>query len=310
MIKTIKKLQQFGVMGINQRNAGYILAYNKRSLFPLVDDKFQTKIIAKKAGVPTPELYALIEIQHQIREFFEFIKGYKNFVIKPARGSGGEGILVISGKVKNYFRKSSGSLLTEKDLERHISMILGGAYSLGGHPDSAIVEYEVQFDPIFKKISYLGVPDIRIIIFKGVPVMSMVRLPTKMSDGKANLHQGAVGAGVDIKTGKTIGGVWKNQRIDEHPDTGESIIDLQIPNWDNLLLLASKAYEMTDLGYIGVDLVLDRDLGPLLLELNARPGLNIQIANNQGLIHKLEKIEKNLPKGLTPEERIEFAKAL
>ena len=38
------------------------------------------------------------------------------------------------------------------------------------------------------------------------------------------------------------------------------------------------------LGYVGVDIVLDANYGPMVLEANARPGLNIQIANNQGLL--------------------------
>jgi hypothetical protein len=49
---------------------------------------------------------------------------------------------------------------------------------------------------------------------------------------------------------------------------------------------------MTGLGYIGVDVVLDANHGPLLLELNARPGLAIQIANFQGLLVPLEQIER------------------
>jgi D-alanine-D-alanine ligase-like ATP-grasp enzyme len=32
-----------------------------------------------------------------------------------------------------------------------------------------------------------------------------------------------------------------------------------------------------------VDLVIDADLGPLMLEVNARPGLQIQVINGQGL---------------------------
>jgi D-alanine-D-alanine ligase-like ATP-grasp enzyme len=45
---------------------------------------------------------------------------------------------------------------------------------------------------------------------------------------------------------------------------------------------------MTGLGYIGADIVLDRLRGPVLLELNARPGLAIQVANQCGLLHRLE----------------------
>jgi alpha-L-glutamate ligase-like protein len=181
-------------------------------------------------------------------------------------------------------------------------------YSLGGHPDKAIIEYRVRFDPVFESISYMGVPDIRILVFLGVPVMSMVRLPTHMSDGKANLHQGAVGAGIDITTGKTMTAVWCEEIIDEHPDTGNLVTDIMIPQWDDFLNLATRCYELTGLGYQGVDIVLDREKGPMILELNARPGLNIQIANKAGLHGRLKKVEKNHKNLKSVEERINFAK--
>lgn len=54
-----------------------------------------------------------------------------------------------------------------------------------------------------------------------------------------------------------------------------------------MLLMAAEAIEMTGLGYLGADFVLDKERGPVLLELNARPGLAIQIANRSGLRRRL-----------------------
>ena len=42
--------------------------------------------------------------------------------------------------------------------------------------------------------------------------MAMLRLPTKASGGRANLHQGAIGAGVDLVTGVTHHAVLKNRK--------------------------------------------------------------------------------------------------
>jgi alpha-L-glutamate ligase-like protein len=171
-----------------------------------------------------------------------------------------------------------------------------------------LIEYRVQFDPVFEAISYQGVPDVRVIVFLGVPVMSMVRLPTRMSGGKANLHQGAIGAGIDMTSGTTLSAVWRNQIVTEHPDTGNPVTGVQIPNWDTLLKIAARCYELTELGYIGVDLVLDKDKGPLILELNARPGLNIQIANRAGLLPRLNRVEQNHKELAHIEDRITFSK--
>ena len=196
----------------------------------------------------------------------------------------------------------------QEELDHHISNVLGGMYSLGGHPDKAMIECRVQFDPVFADITYQGVPDVRIIVFLGVPVMSMTRLPTRKSDGKANLHLGAIGAGIDIATGKTLTAVWGNEIVTEHPDAGNPVTDVTVPHWDKLLHLAASCYELTGLGYQGIDIVLDKDRGPLVLELNARPGLNIQIANREGLLPRLRLVEKHSASLKHLDERVAFAK--
>lgn len=295
-------------MAINKRNADYTLKYNPRRLYPLVDDKLRTKQLAQMNGIAVPDLYAVIEVPGQVRALPEKLKEFSDFVIKPAHGSGGEGILVISDRLNDRLRKPDGVIITWDELHHHVLNVLSGLYSLGGQPDQALVEYYVQFAPVFEKISYQGVPDIRIIVFMGVPVMSMVRLPTRMSDGKANLHQGALGAGIDMATGTTLSAVLGNEIVSDHPDTGHPVTGVTIPHWDDLLNLAARCFELTGLGYQGVDIVLDRDKGPLILELNARPGLNIQIANNAGLLLRLELVERCHFELQTVEERVAFAK--
>jgi alpha-L-glutamate ligase-like protein len=308
MFHLARALKERGVLGINGRNALYTLGYNRRQLYPLVDDKLKTKRLAQQAGIAVPELYAVIEIQRQIKDLEALLQPYRDFVIKPASGSGGDGIIVITRRNKGLFRKANGQLVDLALLQHHLSNTLSGMYSLGGQPDKALIEYRVSFDQVFEAISYQGVPDIRIVVFQGVPVMSMVRLPTRMSDGKANLHQGAIGAGIDLATGKTLTAVWRNQIVEEHPDTGNPVTGVQIPGWEKLLELSARCYELTGLGYMGVDLVLDQELGPLILELNARPGLNIQIANNQGLQLRLQQVEREINLLDSIEARVSFAR--
>ncbi|MGH1439658.1 MAG: alpha-L-glutamate ligase-like protein [Cellvibrionaceae bacterium] len=308
MFNTIRKLRQRGIMGINSRNASYIQGYNKRSLYPIVDDKLTTKSYAIDRGLAVPPLYNTIESPGQLKNLKEILDPLEDFVVKPANGSGGDGILVFDGKYGDQYRTVSGRLVSFDEIHTHMIDTLSGVFSLGGQPDTAMIEYRVKFDPVFSKISYQGVPDVRIIVFQGIPVMAMVRLPTRQSGGKANLHQNAIGAGIDVSTGKTLSGVQGNSIVTTHPDTRESIVDVQVPHWDNLLEIAAGCYELCGLGYLGVDLVLDKELGPLILELNARPGLNIQIANNDGLSRRLNIIENldSIPVDIS--ERISFAK--
>ena len=305
------KLREAGVLGLNERNAEFIMRLNPRRFYPRVDDKALTKELALAAGMAVPELYGVIEHQGQVRSFASVVAECESFVIKPAQGSGGDGILVVTGRSKrkrDRYRLSSGVLITDAELEHQISNIVSGQYSLSGNPDKALIEYCVRFDPVFAEVSYQGVPDVRIIVYRGYPAMAMVRLPTRASDGKANLHQGAVGAGVDMGSGETLNGVLQNEVVDEHPDTGALIAGVAIPQWDFILQSAARCFEVTDLGYLGVDMVLDRDLGPLILEMNARPGLNIQIANRTGLSDRIDRIEEIYDSKATPEERAEVAR--
>ncbi|MEE2732441.1 MAG: alpha-L-glutamate ligase-like protein [Pseudomonadota bacterium] len=278
------RLRELGIVGMNQRNAEFIMPYNQRRYYPLVDNKIITKQRAIEKNIPVPQLYGHIELEHQAAHLPALLSQYTEFVIKPANGSGGNGIMVIAGKTASgHFRKSNDSVVHIDEIKHHVSNILSGMYSLGGETDTAIIEYRVKFDPCFENVSFKGVPDIRLIVFRGIPLFAMIRLPTRQSDGRANLHQGAVGVGIDLGTGLTHHGVMQSRPILEHPDTGFPLTGIQIPQWDRILEMAATCYELAPLGYLGVDLVMDRELGPMMLELNARPGLAIQIANQQGL---------------------------
>lgn len=301
------KLKKIGVVGMNQRNVELIAQNNPRRLYPLVDDKLKTKLVTEGVGIAVPKMIGVARTQYHVRQLGEFLKGLKGFVIKPSKGSGGKGILVITGRDGEDFVKPSGSCVTLKELQHHVSNTLSGLYSLGGKPDVAMVETLVEFSDVFEGFSYEGVPDVRVILFRGYPIMAMTRLSTRESDGKANLHQGAVGLGIDIATGRSLRAVQHGQPVEHHPDTGRKLSELKVPYWKTLLTLTSRCYDVTGLGYLGADIVLDKKLGPLLLELNARPGLAIQIANGMGMQPRLAMIESQRHMERTAEERISFS---
>ena len=301
------KLRARGVMGMNHRNFSYIAKYNDRKLYPNVDDKLKTKELALEHGLAVPDLLGVVKYQHDVKRVFTILDQYSGFCIKPAKGSGGKGILVILKSDENGYKKASGDYVSREEIVRHISNILAGLFSLGGASDIAVIEALIEFDPVFEGLSHEGVPDIRMIIFNGYPVMSMLRLATHDSDGKANLHQGAVGVGLEISSGKSRSAVQFDRPIAEHPDTGKSLSEIAINDWSRLLKLSASCYEVSGLGYLGVDLVLDKVRGPLVLELNARPGLAIQTANKIGLLPRLRAIE-GLSVRNTPmvEERVAY----
>ena len=301
------RLRQLGMLGMNCRNVEFINRNNDRSLYPLVDNKLKTKLLAQEYEVPTPRLLFVVREQHEISHIERQLADRDSFVLKPAKGSGGKGILVVKGRSGGRYIKSSGADMGISDIRRHMTNILAGLYSLGGASDVVIIEDLIALDDCFAGYSHEGVPDIRIIVFRGYPVMAMLRLATHVSDGKANLHQGAVGLGLALDSGRCLNAVQFGRSIDSHPDTGKVLSDIHISGWRRILLLAAQCYEMTGLGYIGTDLVLDKGCGPQLLELNARPGLAIQIANGHGLLPRLRHIEKLRERRVVaPPQRVDY----
>jgi len=305
ILEGFRWLRDVGVLGMNRRNAEYIMRFNPRSSFPLVDDKLKTKQLAEAYQIPTPPLYRVIEHHGDMARVEAMLRDYQDFVVKPARGTGGGGIVLVTGHTQGGFIKQSGEVIPMKDLAYHISDILSGIYSLEGLEDRAFLEGLVHPDNVFDAVTYRGVPDIRIIVYRGVPVMSMVRLPTRVSDGKANLHRGAIGVGINMGNGTSLSGVYRSDVVTHHPDTNKPVTGIQVPRWERLLLIAARAADMINLAFLGVDLVIDQARGPLLLELNARPGLQIQVANQAGLLRRLESVDKAPPEIFaTPEMRV------
>ena len=286
-----RRLRERGVLGMNRRNTQCILDLNPRRLFPLVDGKRRMRDLCRAIGVPTPEIYGVIPTHSALRRLPRLLAERPDFVIKPDRGAGGRGILVVTGRDGDGFRRHNGQRLSFGDVRQQVSSILSGLFSLGGRSDAALIQQRVVPDPALARISFQGVGDVRVILYQFVPVMAMLRLPTSFSAGRANLHQGGIGAGVDLNTGVTSHAVLRNRLAERHPDTGESVLGFQVPCWPEILTIACRVSRAVGLGYLGVDVVLDRHQGPLLLEANARPGLAIQIANGQGLLPRLEAVE-------------------
>lgn len=281
------------VLGMNARNFLYIRAFNKRKYKLIADDKLQTKQRLISDGVATPALLAKFRNLNDVRAF-DWGTLPKSFVLKPSHGYGGQGIIVVDKWDGEKGLDSRKRTVTGVDLESEIFNTLDGAHSLNNLPDTAFIEERVHVHSFFKKYTTNGVPDIRVIVCNSIPVMAMLRLPTISSDGKANLHLGAVGIGIDMRTGITTYGVSKDHQVVYIPGKSIKVHGIKIPDWQKILEVATQAQVTSKLGFVGVDIVLDQTQGPLVLEINARPGLAIQIANQQSLRTRLERVA-NLP---------------
>lgn len=297
------ELKEHGILGMNRRNLAFILDSNQRSKYPRVDNKLLTKEICQEHDIPAPKTYFVFHNQGEVRHEGPRVAEYDDFVVKPARGAAGRGITVIARHDGDRFFTPGGREYAWSDLRYHLSAVVSGLYSLGGRPDSAIVEQRIVTHPVLEPLAVDGTPDVRVILYLGVPVMAMVRLPTVASGGRANLHQGAVAAAVDLMTGVTHGGVCRNRALDCHPDTGLTIAGVELPNWRELLGAAMRLGDVLELGYIGVDFVFDAGMGPVVLEANARPGLAIQVAHRHGIRWRLERVRHATPESRQGESR-------
>lgn len=310
MITRALQLRRKGVIGINARNVSLINPLNHRRDMQLVNDKTLTKQLAEKAGIPTPKFYGALTTSRECKKLPYVLNPETGGAIKPARGTQGKGIMIVQGKVENGWQLANGRIVDEDELIFHAINLTSGMFSLAGQPDTVLVEERVVYDDVFRHVTYEGVPDIRVIVLKGIPIAAMLRLPTSKSDGKANLHRGGVGAGLDIATGQTMSAMIGEHPISHHPDTNAPLIGLQVPHWKTILEMATRAYDVTGLGYLGADIVLDRHNGPLLLELNARPGLSIQIAMGTGLKPFVDQVIDLDTAAMSLDDRLAFSEQL
>jgi len=281
------ELKARGILGVNARNARLLFDLNPRACYPRVDDKSVTKRICHAHGIPVPDTYALIEQFGDVPRVEWLLVDRPDVVIKPARGAAGRGVLVLTGRTDSGYVTSGGRRISAEEVRYHVSTTLSGLYSLGGRPDRVIVEERIAIHPALAAMAVGGTPDVRVIVHRGRPVMAMIRLPTRQSGGRANLHQGAVGVGVAIETGATFGGAHHDRPVSVHPDTGAALAGTVLPHWSDVLTIAAALGRALEMGYVGVDIVLDAGRGPVVLEANARPGLAVQIANRSGLLTRL-----------------------
>ncbi|KKQ85355.1 MAG: Alpha-L-glutamate ligase-like protein [Candidatus Woesebacteria bacterium GW2011_GWB1_38_8] len=293
-------MQISDILGLNARTQLFSYAYNDSYGKSLASSKVSTKRALKKANVAAPEIYAKFsDLKHLVN--FDWEKLPDAFALKPSQGLGGEGIVIVkkrakdqnlpSKKANNAWITTQKKRVTVDDLKLHVMDILEGAYSMGNVPDVAYIEEYVGRHKAFRKFSYRGTPDIRVIVFNKVPVMAMLRLPTKESGGRANLHQGAIAVGIDMATGITVRAFWHGSYIRYKPETKRKLHGIKIPQWSRILETAVQAGIATRLGYFGADVVMHPDKGPMILELNSQPGLSIQLANASGLRRRLDRVK-------------------
>ena len=277
-------------LGINNRNIGFVFPSNPRKHYKLADDKVMAKSILEKHEIPCAVTYAVIEKIGEIPAIWEQMQKYDKLAIKPANGSGGEGIKILFKSERGTWL-SGGEEMSDDQIYLFLATIIMGFFSLGS-TDRVLIEECIVPHDCFHSIYPAGVADLRIILYKEQLALGMLRVPTDQSDGKANLHQGGLGIGIDLESGKMTEGYNGTEYFINHPDTDAPICGIEIPFWEEILELSLKTAQHFPLKYLGVDIVIDKVKGPLIMEVNVRPGLGIQMVKRKGLRGILKKIDQ------------------
>ncbi len=279
-----------GLLWQNARNLLYIKGEDFLAARKIADSKLKTKKFLAEHQVAVPETLWILS-KHSENTIERITSLEAPFVIKPNNGYGGKGIVVVDEvNAQGNFVTNTGDILTPQKLKEHISYVLDGFFSLSGGRDKAIIEKKIVLTKEIDLIGSFGLPDIRVIAYNMVPVMAMIRIPTQESGGKANIHGGACAAGIDIGTGKITYISHRGKIVKSVPWIGD-VRGIVIPYWDEVLSLVVKVQQATKIKFLGCDIVLDAHAGPLLLEINIRPWLEIQNVNLAPLRSRLDKIE-------------------
>ena len=277
------------LVGINRRNVSFVYAHNPRSAYPEADDKLLCKELMAKHGVGLAKTLVVCDGLYAIPQTLTTLRTLEHFVVKPANASGGAGIIVVGERASDGVWKKAGGKgqVTIDEIRYRLGEIVFGAFS-GDLDDRAFVEERIFPHRVFQDFWSGGLCDVRVITLDALPFFAMVRVPTFESDGRANLHQGGIGLAVDIDTGLTTRAYYRGRAITHHPEGGGLLLGVQLPDWQGILDTARRAARSVRLGYLGVDVVVDQVRGPMVLEVNARPGLEIQNVHARGLAEALE----------------------
>lgn len=264
---------------MNRRNA-LIEAVNPATAIQLVNRKYDTKNTLSACDIPVAPTIAVATTPVEVRALVDRLPSA--WALKPDRGFGGGGILLASGRDDAAWRSPGGARIDAEDVRRHALAVLDGEFSMGDGADRVLAEPLLRPHSSLAAVAAGGLPDIRIITREGVARAAMLRLPVAASTGKANLHQGGIGVSIDLAGGHATRAVHRSGIITRHPDTGATL-DIEIPEWLQVRSAAERCGPAVGLGYCGVDVVVDAERGPLVVEVNARPGLEIQNVTGRGL---------------------------
>jgi hypothetical protein len=240
-------------------------ALNSPSGRALLEDKkvFAEQLTARGLGSSAPEFYGTVTtdgFQARSPGAGDRLRSQAAVVLKPARGRGGTGVRIAS--------------------PRDVAAMVAG-------PDTElIVQEQVRQHPQLARIHPPSLNTVRVLVVR-LPGHGPVLAAAAHRWGVAgtgpvdNLSSGGLCSRVDLETGRlgpAVGEARARRRIemDHHPDTGELITGVLVPQWARVRELALELMTaFPELDHVGWDLAVT-DRGVRVIEGNgSMPAVSI-----------------------------------
>ena len=266
---------------IGDRAGGWLDYHlNPRSDWALVDDKLTCQVLLEAAGLPTPGLLACYEsparplVGLRTLSHPEQLHGFlaetgSGLFMKPVRSGQGQGCLAI-----RHYLPEQQCLLLENGGQMKLDELL-----------QQLARQSYLFQERLKPHASLArlhpvLASLRVVVLQKPEqpklFRCLLRLPTgkNMVDNFSNGVTGNLLASVDpasgtiekVATGRGIQWRW----LEEHPDNGQSLIGLTVPDWEEarrLAVLGSRLFPRLRLQHWDIGLT---ERGPVVLEVNVR----------------------------------------
>ena len=200
-----------------------------------------------------------IEGKKDLDKFRDYCTRHDTFIVKPLAGSyGGKGVRIITINEDYPCDNVFIDLLTEMKKTPYM------------------LEEVIEQDPGMAKFHPQSVNTIRLVTINENRNVEIVQACVRIGMGNSIVDNGCLSSAVDIERGvvTSLGRcAHKAGLYAFHPDTGEQIIGVQIPKWDELKLqIVDMANVLPNQRVIGWDLALSTR-GWVMVEGNSHPAI-------------------------------------
>jgi hypothetical protein len=222
-----------------------------------------------------------------------------SLVIKPVGGIMGHGVLVLSelqhgnGTMKAV--TNNGEVLSFDDIARKLDTPPDVHYRMRSYEMNLpgyVLQARLHQHPFLNNIAPYTTNTIRVVTFRDraneIHVHFSILRVGRRGNMADNWDRGGISIALDPTSGVLGKGVLKpkygTQWVEAHPDTGVRFVGLQMPFWNDVLDLCSRAAQVTpNLRSIGWDIALTPD-GPVIVEGNPDWDLPMVQVHTEGLL--------------------------